>query len=162
LILEGDHQIDVLAHEGQCGRPRCLLVGLVPVVEVDVLALLVTQPLEALPQRRERGRIVVEADVEEPDPPHLPHLLRLGVERRGEGTGQRGQQEAAAVHAGMVGRMRAKVNQPTSLLWPRLSRGRSWHEPPERGDGAGGDREHLQERAHGRQRKLELPRFRGR
>jgi hypothetical protein len=27
------------------------------------------------------------------------------VERRGEGTGQRGQQEAAAVDAGMVGRV---------------------------------------------------------
>jgi hypothetical protein len=50
------------------------------------------------------------------DPPHLPRLLCLGGERRGEGRGQRGQQEAAAVHAGMVGRMRAKVNKPTELL----------------------------------------------
>jgi hypothetical protein len=38
-------------------------------------------------------------------------LLRPGGERRGKSTGQRGQQEAAAVHAGMVGRTRAKVNQ---------------------------------------------------
>jgi hypothetical protein len=31
-------------------------------------------------------------------------------ERRGKGTGQRGQEEAAAVHVGTLGRMRAKVN----------------------------------------------------
>jgi hypothetical protein len=31
-------------------------------------------------------------------------LLRLDGQRRGDGTGQRGQQEAAAVQAGMVGR----------------------------------------------------------
>jgi len=39
-------------------------------------------------------------------------VQRLGGERRSEGTGQRHQQEAAKVHAGTVGRMRAKVNQP--------------------------------------------------
>jgi hypothetical protein len=33
----------------------------------------------------------------------LPRRLRLGVTQR-ERTGQRGQQEAAAVHPGMVGR----------------------------------------------------------
>jgi hypothetical protein len=37
-------------------------------------------------------------------------VLRRGDERRGKGTSQRGLQEAAAVHAGVVGRMRAKVN----------------------------------------------------
>jgi hypothetical protein len=36
----------------------------------------------------------------------------LGGERRREGTGQRRQHEAAHVHVGTVGRMRAKVNQP--------------------------------------------------
>ena len=41
---------------------------------------------------------------------HLPRRLRLGGERHGESTGQRGQQEAAAVHAGMVGRMGGNVN----------------------------------------------------
>jgi hypothetical protein len=40
-----------------------------------------------------------------------PRRLRLDNERRGDRTGQRGQQEAAAVHAGTVGRMRAKVNR---------------------------------------------------
>jgi hypothetical protein len=33
-----------------------------------------------------------------------------------EGEGHRGQQEAAAVHAGTVERMRAKINQPRGLL----------------------------------------------
>jgi hypothetical protein len=36
------------------------------------------------------------------DPVHLPRLLRLAGERRGQGTGQRGQQEAAAVHYSMT------------------------------------------------------------
>ena len=45
--------------------------------------------------------------------------LRLGGERRGEGTGQRGQQEAAAVHAGMVGQARVGVNvEAVELLQP--------------------------------------------
>jgi len=43
-------------------------------------------------------------------PVHLSRLLRLSGERGGDGAGQRGQQEAAAVHPGMVGRMGAKVN----------------------------------------------------
>jgi hypothetical protein len=60
-----------------------------------------------------------------------PSLLRLDAERRGESPGQRGQQEAAAVHAGTVGRMVAKVNvrnsgrgrftfvsHPEPVAWP--------------------------------------------
>jgi len=34
------------------------------------------------------------------DPPDFPRLLPFGGKRRGEHTGQRGQQEAAKVHAG--------------------------------------------------------------
>jgi hypothetical protein len=37
--------------------------------------------------------------------------MRLDGERHGDGPSQRGQQEAAAVHAGMVGRMTVKINQ---------------------------------------------------
>jgi competence protein ComEA len=51
--------------------------------------------------------------LEQTDPINLSRRLRLRGERRGEDTGQRGQQEAAAVHAGMVGRMSTKVNQPS-------------------------------------------------
>jgi hypothetical protein len=42
-----------------------------------------------------------------------------GGERRGQRTGQRGQQELLAVHAGMVERMRAKVNVHPGIM--RLS-----------------------------------------
>jgi hypothetical protein len=38
----------------------------------------------------------------ESDPWNLAHLLRFGGVRRGEHTGQRGQQEAAAVHHSMT------------------------------------------------------------
>jgi hypothetical protein len=41
-------------------------------------------------------------------------LLRLSGQRHADGTGQQGPQEMAAVHAGMVGRMRAKVNRRQS------------------------------------------------
>jgi hypothetical protein len=64
-----------------------------------------------------RGSIVIS-----PCSAGLPFPRRLcrDDKRRGEGTGQGGQHEATAVHAGMVGRMRAEVNQPTELLRPRL------------------------------------------
>jgi hypothetical protein len=39
------------------------------------------------------------------DPRNGLGLLPLGGERRGEGPGQRSQQEAAAVHAGTIGRL---------------------------------------------------------
>jgi hypothetical protein len=53
------------------------------------------KPFEVAP---ENG--VVRAGIEDTQTVDLPRLLRLGAERRGDGTGQRGQQEAAAVHAG--------------------------------------------------------------
>jgi hypothetical protein len=36
------------------------------------------------------------------DPPQLPCLLCPGGQRRRQGTGQRGQQEAAAIHHSMI------------------------------------------------------------
>ena len=54
--------------------------------------------------------------MEEADPLYLPRLLRPRGERRGEGTSQRGQQEAAAVHAGMVGQARSGVNVEAASL----------------------------------------------
>jgi hypothetical protein len=39
---------------------------------------------------------------EDADPPHPRRLLSLDAERLGEGTGQRGQQEAAAVNHSMI------------------------------------------------------------
>jgi hypothetical protein len=61
---------------------RGILVVLVPIVEADVPALLVTHTSEALAQWCESGRIVVEANVEEPDSRDLRLLLPLGGERR--------------------------------------------------------------------------------
>src|SRR5438445_2794170 len=82
LVLEGNHEIDPLPHEGPCGCARGILVGLVPIVEADVPALLVTHTSEALAQWCESGRIVVEANVEEPDSRDLRRRLRLCGERR--------------------------------------------------------------------------------
>jgi hypothetical protein len=50
----------------------------------------------------------------------VPHPLRLGGERPGEGTGQRGQQEAATVHARRVLGLAARAVHPNSrrLLQP--------------------------------------------
>jgi hypothetical protein len=44
----------------------------------------------------------LRANVQDSDPVKLPLLLRIGGERPGEGTRQRGQQEAAAVHYSMT------------------------------------------------------------
>jgi hypothetical protein len=53
------------------------------------------------------------------DPGNLDRRLCLSRERRGDGTGQRGQQEAAAVHAGIVGRV---ANQVKCYHLPLASR----------------------------------------
>jgi hypothetical protein len=51
----------------------------------------------------------------------LGRLLRHGSERRGGRTGQRGQQEAAAIHTGMVGPL-ARQSSATHSLHGRLKR----------------------------------------
>jgi hypothetical protein len=57
----------------------------------------------------ELAKLVVEVIIDtrirghqDPYPRHLPRLLRISVERPGEGTGQRSQQEAATVHYSMT------------------------------------------------------------
>jgi hypothetical protein len=47
-------------------------------------------------------------------------ILRPGGERNGKPIGQRGQQEAAAVHAGMVGRTPI-TSQPRRLVLRKLN-----------------------------------------
>jgi hypothetical protein len=59
---------------------------------VPQLAQALTQRIELLPMSRAR------TCREESDVMNLPRLLRLSGARRREGTSQRGQQEAAAVH----------------------------------------------------------------
>jgi len=81
LSLEGDDQIDPLSHERSGRHASGVLVGLIPPVEADVLVL-VSETLQAFAKGRQRGWLMVEADVEEPNPPDLPRRrLRLGGER---------------------------------------------------------------------------------
>jgi len=101
---------------GQVGEPFSAAVGRA-VLDHEVLALYVPVFSEPLFECAEvRCVRHCRHDLQHTDAVNLPRLLRLSGERRGEGPGQRGQQEEAAVHAGMVGRVRAKVNQAVKRL----------------------------------------------
>jgi hypothetical protein len=85
----------------------------------DVLAFDVAQLAQPLPEFfvEERRHVA-----QEPDPGDLPGLfLGRGAERCGDGRGQRGEQEAAAVHAGMLGRAanQVKCTARQEKPWPR-------------------------------------------
>jgi hypothetical protein len=107
LARRKDH-IHVEPHEfaEEVGQALCLPLGGAP-LDHDVLALHVSQLMQAFQERTKNGTSRLwpghvggrRSSEEDADPPHLPRL-RLSGERRGEGTGQRGQQEASAVHAG--------------------------------------------------------------
>jgi hypothetical protein len=85
---------------------RFVCTPLIPaVLDQDALALDVTQLTQFRPKFIVDGAI---APTKVTNPPHLPNLLRPDG-ARGERTGQRGQQEAAAVHPGMVGRAANQV-----------------------------------------------------
>src|SRR5262249_6366573 len=70
----------------------------------DVLTFDVAQLAQPLPESVRGGRTTRHGCSEERDPRHLPRSLCLHSERGDDGAGQRGQHEAAAVHAEMVGR----------------------------------------------------------
>jgi hypothetical protein len=70
-----------------------------PPLHRKVAAVNVTKVTQPLPKPVPRRVVLVAEDAE---PVHLPSLLRLDGARRGDGTGQRGQQEAAAVHYSMT------------------------------------------------------------
>jgi hypothetical protein len=55
------------------------------------------------------------------DPTNLPRLLRPARDRRGERPSQRGQQEAAAVHARAVGRMATQSGSQPHHPMSRIS-----------------------------------------
>jgi len=97
IHLETD-QLDPKVGEAIYPAP-CIAALDAEVPTLDVLQL--AQPLSERAVWVERNATAAVA--QEPYPVDLPSLLRVGGERRGEGTGQRGQQEAAAVHAGTVG-----------------------------------------------------------
>lgn len=84
LVLERHDEIDAVPDERLGGGPRGVFVNEVVPVEADILALLVPQRLQAVPQAVQGWRDMVYADMKEADPPHLPRLLGLGAERRSE------------------------------------------------------------------------------
>jgi hypothetical protein len=88
----------------------------VAVLDHDVAALDVAKVTEALEEACPHPRINSCLVGPHPADPSDPvRRLRLGGTRRGEDTRQRGQQEAAPLHAGMVGH--ALVRSQTSWRW---------------------------------------------
>ena len=87
---------DPLSHERSGRHASGVLVGPIPPVEADVLVL-VSETLQAFAKGRQRGWLMVEADVEEPNPPDLPRWLRLDDARRG-GDSDEPCQEGSPVH----------------------------------------------------------------
>ena len=72
--------------------------------EHDVATLDIAELSEAMLERcHSLGGVARHRGMQGPDSVDSPRLLRPGGARRCERTGQRGHQEAAAVHAGMVG-----------------------------------------------------------
>ena len=69
----------------------------IPALDVVEIAQAVAQGRDKLGLQRCRGIAQVGVAI------HASRLLRPSGARRSKGTGQRGQQEAATVHAGMVG-----------------------------------------------------------
>ena len=91
----------------------------ISIVDDNILALNPPELAQPLPERVEQVRPIGRGrQAKKTYPRHLPRLLRLGGERRGEGTGQRGQQEAAAVHAGTVGRLARQTGTRTITSTP--------------------------------------------
>jgi hypothetical protein len=87
-------QLDQLPSQG--GEPIDAPLG-VPTLHDDRFSLDVAQGGQRVPQDR-LGRGGSRSRGKGTHAWNLRGLLRLGGERRGEGTGERGQQEAAAVH----------------------------------------------------------------
>jgi hypothetical protein len=97
---------------GDIGKPIRLVSRVpeldhqIPSLEVTVLSQPLLEGVENAGDLR-TGRCRPEKSY----PDHVGRLLSVGAERCGERSGQRGQQEAAAVHAGMVGRVRSVVKR---------------------------------------------------
>jgi hypothetical protein len=87
----------------------------VPLLDVEIVALNPAKLLEALPERIEGEGLRVG---EQPSDPGFTGRLRFNSERHGESASQRGQQEAAAVHAGMVGQAMVRSQRRSSYSSP--------------------------------------------
>jgi hypothetical protein len=104
----GARDYDVHFEPNKLAREGGESVGSFPVpsaLDEDVLAFDVpqlTQPLEESLPGAPAPRAVRRGTPEKAYPIEFPGLLRPGAERRGEGTSQRGEQEAATVHHSMA------------------------------------------------------------
>jgi hypothetical protein len=105
----GGNEIYLEADElgGESGKPFCLPLGESDIYG-DVLALDPTKIPESLPECFEvRPVTSCRSLVEIADPPHLPRLLRLSGERRGEEYRTRASEECAAADHWMISSARA-------------------------------------------------------
>jgi hypothetical protein len=96
-----DDEIDVAANQvsGELrGTVRESFIH--PILYEDVLTLDVSGLSKSFAESGMKWRHQTGSEVT--DPGHSRRSLRLGGERRGEHTGQRGQQEAAPVHHSMI------------------------------------------------------------
>ena len=84
----------------------------------NVLPLGVTELAQPLPERVKFSRGSERAEEQKPDPGDLPHLLRLGVERRGEHAPTHHGDKRSAVDQGHVVDYRA---DPDTASVPSVS-----------------------------------------
>src|SRR5215813_8728970 len=104
LIFEGPDEVDALPDEFTGSRVRRRLIQEIPPVQMEVLAFFVAEVFQALPDAIQGGRDVIEAHVEEANPPDFHWLLRVGYERRhedGEGEDEH-EPDDAAPHGGVL------------------------------------------------------------
>src|SRR5688572_9761997 len=126
-LVGADHDdVDTLPDQ----VPRCVhhLVALVhgAAGDEDVVPHLDVPELpKPVLQREQHGRTAIAAAAgrhagdEKSDAPDLPRLLRLAAKRASDATSHRGQQKAAAVHAGIVGQALVWSQTPRISLPPR-------------------------------------------
>ena len=127
LVLEGDQQIDLLAHKRLRRRLGSGLIGEVAPIEVEVFPFFIPQGCEALTEPIERGRHMVQPHMEEPDAPDFCRCLGVGRARGGERTEQEDTPDAddAALprrcmvpHLHVLPSRKAKT---VSIVWPNAS-----------------------------------------
>ena len=110
---------------GSEGRKPLALAIRGQVVDIDGPPIYVTQITQVFEEWAKSVRLRrTWVKRKEAEPRSFPRLLRQGRERRGERTGQRGQQEAAAVHHSMTSSARASsdggIVRPRALAVLRL------------------------------------------
>jgi hypothetical protein len=111
----GDQYVDLEFGQLRAHRRQTVVLTFrPPVLDHEVLAFLVAEGAKSFTESG-MSRLLGRVDADEPDAMDLPGWLRRSGERRGERPSQRGQHEAAAVHAGMV-RARGRLLMRQSVL----------------------------------------------